>query len=312
MNAKSYAYAVANIRAAENELLNSDFFDRLVNSSLVEAKRMISDKGMDIDGGFMQRVWEYVKEIAPQPEMLEFLVVKNDFHNLKAAFKGMVSETDVSNAFLYPSVIEPETLYKTVKSKKFDFLPDWICNTAKEAFEILTTAFDGRTFDMFTDAKSLEAVTSFANKSGSEFCVDYAETFVALTNFKIALRLSENDFNESLSDCAFATCRDVDLGLLKSAVVKGKDAVVSYFEKCGFPFQAPSISKSYAAFERECADYLNSLLENGRKVAFGIEPIAAYYIAKETEFKNIKLILGAKEAGVSPEAIAERVCAVYV
>ena len=46
--------------------------------------------------------------------------------------------------------------------------------------------------------------------------------------------------------------------------------------------------------------------------AFGASPLAAYFIAKETELKCIRIILSAKLSHVSGEIIRERMRELYV
>ena len=46
--------------------------------------------------------------------------------------------------------------------------------------------------------------------------------------------------------------------------------------------------------------------------AFGIEPLAAYYIAKEAEIKDIRILTVCKESGADNETITERMRKLYV
>ena len=46
--------------------------------------------------------------------------------------------------------------------------------------------------------------------------------------------------------------------------------------------------------------------------AFGIEPLAAYYIAKEAEIKDIRILTVCKESGTDNTAITERMRKLYV
>ena len=45
---------------------------------------------------------------------------------------------------------------------------------------------------------------------------------------------------------------------------------------------------------------------------FGFAPIAAYYFAKTTEIKTVRIVLSAKLAGVPNDIIRERVRDLYV
>ena len=44
----------------------------------------------------------------------------------------------------------------------------------------------------------------------------------------------------------------------------------------------------------------------------GIGPLAAYYVAKETEIKALRIILSAKISGASNDTVRERMRELYV
>ena len=46
--------------------------------------------------------------------------------------------------------------------------------------------------------------------------------------------------------------------------------------------------------------------------AFGVEPLAAYFIAKETEIKNLRILVTCKEFGADNDIITERMRKLYV
>ena len=54
------------------------------------------------------------------------------------------------------------------------------------------------------------------------------------------------------------------------------------------------------------------LAQTSRMTAFGTEPLAAYYLAKEAEIKNLRIISVCKESGTDRETITERMRKLYV
>lgn len=55
-----------------------------------------------------------------------------------------------------------------------------------------------------------------------------------------------------------------------------------------------------------------NLNKSSKYITFGPEPIFSYIVAKETEIKNLRIIMVSKTNGISPEAIRERVRDLYV
>ena len=130
-----YAYAVANVRSRENEFLSSSIFEQLISADVLDdVLRILADKGVisadedadvlaDIESK-MTEAWEYLREIAPDKDALSFLVVPNDFHNLKTSLKSIVSKSDERTTYyIRPCLVPPESIYNAVASKKFGELP---------------------------------------------------------------------------------------------------------------------------------------------------------------------------------------------
>ena len=70
--------------------------------------------------------------------------------------------------------------------------------------------------------------------------------------------------------------------------------------------------KSSAEYEKMCDDEIISLVKRAKFTAFGFDPVCAYYYAKLTEIKSVRIILTALSAGLGEEEIKERVRALYV
>ena len=323
MNKTEFAYAVANVRAVENDLLNASFMEQLASSgSYDNARRLLSDKGFlefathsDPNvalADYMTKTWDYLMEITPDRDALKFLIVKNDFHNLKAIIKGIVANTDGKKYCIKPCILDAEDVFNAVKVKDYESLPKWMSGVAEKSYEILTTTLDGQIFDMFADRASLETMISFAKNSGYDFCEEFANTFVAVTNIRIALRLSAFTGSHSLLDYAFSECKGLDISELKKAVLKGKDEVVAYLSGTDYAELVAGAEKSGSAFEKECDNYLMNMLDEVKRISFGIEPLVAYYYAREIEWKNLRITVGAIHAGMSAEAVRERMRELYV
>ena len=60
------------------------------------------------------------------------------------------------------------------------------------------------------------------------------------------------------------------------------------------------------------AKVLMELAETARSSPFGYEPLAAYYIAKEAEIKNIRIIKVCRESGSDKNTVMERMRRLYV
>ena len=74
---------------------------------------------------------------------------------------------------------------------------------------------------------------------------------------------------------------------------------------------AAYLQKSSAMYEKWCDDVIMELAENARLGSFGPEPLEAYYIAAETELKNLRILSVCKEFGADKATITERMRRLY-
>ena len=124
MNGTKYADAVGAIRALENFLLSKNDIEQLINaknkaemSSVLSSK---ANKGAETEE--LSDVWELINEYAPDCKELRILLYKNDFHNLKAVLKAIISNRDPQQYFLRPSNVKPNDLSDAINQKEYEKL----------------------------------------------------------------------------------------------------------------------------------------------------------------------------------------------
>ena len=148
VNDYDYAYAVARIRANELGLLTSSDIEQLASAEsykaalrFLEEKGWISSDSDDVGAALIsqtENAWKLLREVAPDISVLDFLIVRHDFHNIKAALKEFVSaaafgfENFGGDNFLTPSIADPEQVMDAVRNRDFDALPDFAKDAAAQ------------------------------------------------------------------------------------------------------------------------------------------------------------------------------------
>jgi len=141
------------------------------------------------------------------------------------------------------------------------------------------------------DKTYMEELLKASKKSGSPLFKKYAEAFVELNKILFSLFLNRGKNIDELSE----TLRFKDYFQTISAGIE-------YFKKHG----------SLSQFEKEIDNYLLSVVKRAKYMAFGIDPVFAFCVAKEMEIKNIKLILNGKRLKISSLDLKERLRNSYV
>ncbi|MDE6540251.1 MAG: V-type ATPase subunit, partial [Ruminococcus sp.] len=243
---------------------------------------------------------------------LEILLYRNDFHNLKAVLKAMISGREPDNYFIEPSNVELDDLKEAFRTKDMDILPDYMREIAIQAYEILTTTLDGQLVDSLIDTDCMNAMQKSANNSGSDFMQKYVNLITVCADIKTAYRCSKMNKQRAFLEVAICGSPELDKELIIRSALSGTEALLSFLEHTAYLEFAVLLKESPAQFEKRCDDIITELAETARMKAFGIEPLVAYYIAKEAEIKNIRIISVCRESGADKETIMERLRELYV
>lgn len=323
MRDTEFAYGVAHIRAHELSLLTNDNLESMISASnLNEAIRLLGDKGWNTESEDFssmlleesEKNWNLLCECLPEEHLLDCLIIENDFHNLKTAIKTVFTGEDPERYFVFPCVYDTQKIKEAIEKKDFSSLPECMAETAEKAYDVLTRLGSGQMADIIIDKQTMAVKLQMAEKSDSELLKNAVAMNVAAANIKIALRCIKTgksiDFmKKAMSD----GCPIIDIDTLQKKALEGEDAVTSYLEGIKEFSQAASFLKeSSTLFEKCLDDAIMEKVKDAKYTAFGVEPIFAYYMAREAEIKNVRVILSLKRNGISSEEIRKRVREAYV
>ena len=315
-------FAVASVRAKENELLSKSDIEQLINSQSYEtASMLLSEKGYDMSetGDYskaldmhLKEAWDYIITAAPEANALKALIIKNDFQNLKAVLKAEVMDYDAKEYFVEPCVIEPEELFEKISSRDFESLPDYISKAAEEALDILSKTENAQLCDAVLDTAALSAILLFSKQSGEEILIKYANSYCLSADIKTAYRAIKTGKSSVFFNAAIADNDLINKDSFISAALAGEEEFFAYLSSNGFDDYKQALEKGGSAFEKYCDDNMLETVKKAKMTVFGISPLAAYFVAKENEIKCIRIILSAKQSHISSDIIRERMRDMYV
>lgn len=314
MNGTKYANAVGAVRAMENTLLGKNDIDQLINArSKAEISSIIANRnGSAANESSLDDVWAMLKEYVPDCKELEILLYRNDFHNLKAVLKAIISNRDPQNYYITPSNVELSVLAEAISSRDYSLLPEYMREAAAEAYELVTRTLDGQLSDSLIDTAALREMQRAAENTDDEFMRKYAELMTVCADIKTAYRCSLLNKSAQFMETAICGSSELDKESLIKAALGGLESFFGYLETTAYADTAALLKESSARFEKWCDDVIMELAESARMTAFGSEPLAAYFIAKEAEIKNLRILSVCKEFGADKETITERMRKLYV
>ena len=324
MSKTKYTYAVARIRALEVSLLTNAVIEQLLAcKSAEQALQLLVEKGWgDLTAGTLdadevlnkeeEKMWQTIREVAPDMHVFDVLSLPKLYHNLKAAIKEVCTEVENKNIFYDDCEIPGEEMFALVQNKEFDKLPGNMPATAREAFDTLLHTRDGQLCDLIIDRATLEAMLEAGKKSGEKIIEEYAQTAVAIADIKIAVRSQKTGKNAEFMKKAMVNCSEINVDQLTQAALAGAEEIAQYLEGTSYREGADALRISPSAFERWCDNKMTDSMRSQKYESFSVGPLLAYLLARQNEIKTVRIILTGKQNEFPDEAIRERIREMYV
>ena len=304
---QDYTYAVARIRFRETKLLSDTDLNALLMSADVDAvMRLLRDKGWGDNSDCRpeellsieeNKLWEFINETIDDISVLNFLLIPNDYHNLKVILKCITRDREPDGLLIGDSVEDAKAIYQAVKTREYCNLPD---------------SSDGQLCDIIVDKACMEHVYRLGKESESDMIRLYCELFVAAADIKIAIRCANTKKKLDFIRRALAQCDTLDVERLAQAASESREEVINYLSTTQYRSAVDAIEVSMSAFEKWCDDYMTSAMKPQKWEPFGIGPVVAYIIARQNEIKAVRMILSAKLNHLSENTIKERLRDMYV
>lgn len=321
--AEQYTYAVARIRTKELSLLTRQDLDQMLScTSYDEALRILADKGFGDGGNFgtseellayeTEKTWNFIKELISDISVFDVFLYANDFHNLKAAIKAVITDAPLSKLFIKNGTVDSDVILEAIKERKYDLLPKYMRDTAERAVSVLLRTSDGQQCDILIDRETLTAIRKAGRESKNEMIDKYSELTVALADVKIALRCNKTQKSVEFIKKALAPCDTLNVGSLAEAAAKGLDELFEYLSLTNYRSAVDEIKKSPSAFEKWCDNMIMNHIKDQKSNPFTLSPVAAYILARENEIKAVRIVLSAKQNGLSDNSVRERLRDLYV
>lgn len=319
----SYEFSIGSVRARENSLFSeADAEQMLALKSESELVRYLKDKGYgdgetvdDILESNKQKMWAYIRSIAPDMNLFQPFFIRHDIHNLKTILKGVMSDRDYESLLIEPCVIPTADMIKAVENRRFEQFPLWLQRPANRAYQILAETKDARLSDAYLDRAVLEEFLAESRRSRSPFLIAYFNTLVFYTDIKVALRGAKVGASKYYLEKAIVECERLDKAELVRAALSGSESLMKYLKvqkayDCDKAMEL--FQKSPSSFEKFVDNRLIRLAkELCRHSSEGPEPLLGYYIGCVYERKMIGLIAGGLKTETAKEQIRERLREIY-
>ena len=320
---EKYIYAVARIRVLEGSLLSNAVIRQLMACQTYDqCLSFLKEKGWGDDGTGNDaeamlskeeaRTWQVVKELAVSPEKFEVIRCQKRFHNLKAAVREVCTEEKDRTIFYEGTDPSGEEMERIIRERDYDRLPKDMRDVARDSIQTLLHTGDAQSADLLIDRAALKRIRDIGETADEEIIRVYAETAVAVSDIRIAVRAQRMKKPPEFMERAMVECRSVQIKRLARAAAKGAEEIANYLRETPYAGGAEALGQSMSAFERWCDNRMIRMISLQKYEPFGIGPVVAYVIARQNEIRTVRIILTGKYHHLPEERIWERVREMYV
>lgn len=325
---KETAYNQINplIRLKETELLSSTQYEQLLHAKdMNELKDILKNTvyGSYMTDDFAERfeyiyskekgkLYEWLYEMAPEPEVITIYTSRATFHNLKVLTKAELTKQELDYLFIEDGCYSIETIKSAIRTRVSTELPQALMSAILEVLDYFQESNTLQAIDIIYDRNFLTFQRQLAETIGDKDILAEVLAFIDLTNISIMARgivqgQSENFLSTVLSSSG-SISKKTYLDYTEQTLADYTEFVLN--TKYGDLF-TPIVSTEtktidLVAFEKVKDDYLTSLYEKAKIMAFGPLPLLAFLNAKEIEWKNLRLILVSKRSHFPIDVVRER------
>jgi len=329
-----YAYIVGRLRALDTKMLNQSMLDRLMEApGASEVFRSLNDLPL-ITGaladyevqdynkvltGALRNMKELMIQMAPYPEVLDFLWYKYDFHNLKVALKARLTGQgyeDVNHALTDLGTVDSEAWQGFVLEDRMIPLTGQINNKINLIKTLYEKNSDPQMINVVSDQHYLETLKEISDRIGSSMIDAYLKRVIDFSNLKAFIRLTETKKDKSVLEKFLIKGGYVKCEIYLDAFERGYDDLRQTLEK---PIGSDDLSKTLEKFmddrtlmavERKTYELQQNFMNKAQVISFGPEPVFSFFWKFESHMLILKAILVGKLNGLPNEVIGKNVLAI--
>lgn len=323
---RNFAYAVGRIRALETKLLDANQLTRIAEASdLADALSKLGEteyapflaglkQSTDFETVLNQellRVARLVTELSGNAPEFQILRQRYDVQNLKVLLKKTTVQPDELS---YIGMWPPEWLIEKAADRDWSGLPSLLHQAIEKAQQKLETSADGQEIDRILDSAWFTLGYQTLKTGISQLFFQWWLALIDLTNLRTFIRLrligmQLSDFSKFWIDQG-----TLPLESFNELWDQPDEKVALWLDNTRYDKLLSGGVETIASLsklEREFDDYLIDLFYPAKMISLGIEPLIGYWLAKEYEVKNLRIILVGKSNQVENAEIKERLRSAY-
>lgn len=327
-----YLFSTARVRSIEKNMLSRERAERMIDAKTNEdamrilydcnygyGKEQIAAKDFEILlTEEHKKTYDFIMSIAPELNNFKIFLYIYDYHNLKVIMKSEYLGTVDEESLVDTGSIAINTLKYAVKERDFSELTENMGKSLKEIIEQFPKNKDPQIIDIILDKFCYMEILDKAEEINNKFIIDYVKLQIDLINLKTFIRLRKMNKSWDFFSKVFISGGRIP----EKVFIRNYDEVFESFAGQLFVYgfkdlflegiDALNETGKFTVLEKLFDNKLIEYVKSAKYISYGIEPLAAYLIAKDNEIKIARIIMAGKLAGIPSELIRERMRETYV
>lgn len=318
-----YLFLSARIRSLERNLLTAQRLEQLLQAPSAEScSQLLSDLGYDPirDEATLQAslkkqredVFAELERFMPEKELLDVFRIKYDYHNIKVLLKAPEgAERLLMDAGTIPA---GDLQRQYADGGSWQFLPGDMAAAAEKAAQLLAETGSAQRSDCVLDRACFAQLEKLAADSRCDYLRRYVRAMIDAANLRSLVRAERLHMDPGFLQEVLFEGGSVPVDTLRAGVGNGVAALFrsTALREAAEEGEAAVKGGSLTAFEKACDNAVLKTAAGARQVPFGVEVTLGYLIAKEAEWTAVRIVMAGRLAGLSADAIRERLRDAYV
>ena len=247
----------------------------------------------------------------PEPELLDVFRLKYDYHNIKTLLKDRSGGRLLMDAGCI-SAADMERQY--AESGNWQFLPKEMADAAREAVDVLAETGNPQRSDFILDRAYFAQLRRLAQESRCAYLQDYIRAMIDAANLRSLVRTERLHADPGFLRQVLFDGGSVSADTIAAHAGNGPAALyrATPFRAAAEAGEEAAKGGSLTAFERACDNAVLLAAGKARSIPFGVEVVLGYLAAKEAEWTAVRIIMSGRMAGMTADAIRERLRDQYV
>lgn len=265
------------------------------------------------------KLFKLLFDTIPDREELAFMLYPFDYHNVKVCLKaeimGIVPD---DNYLLTTGYIDWHQIVGMVKERAYDFMPVPMKEGIVKAMEVYSRSKDPQDIDIILDKACYKQMIVDVKKTGNDFLIGFMRCDIDTLNLQSFARVKQlkkgRDFFETIYLEGGNVSLKQYLDSFEEPLPRFGEKLAAYGYKKVLEIGGKVLEETgnFDEFEKQASNALMDYVKNAKNYTFGINPIAGYWYAKESEIDNLRIVLRGMLTKESPEKIEERLRDTYV